>query len=228
MRSADVSGTATILPWRQAATQGVYTTGQVARLFGRETREVAQWLRGDPPLIESDYAPVAGRRALSFEGLIEARLISGLLNQNVPLATLRAVSARLRQAGHRHPFAEDRAVISDGFRILEVDEAGRLINLLNETYAHPELMRPALVGRVVWRGGVPAMYQPDPEKLPAIRLDPKVAFGRPVVVDSGRVVTTERLAQAALDEGVDAAAEWFCIDPSVVEQAASFEARLAA
>jgi hypothetical protein len=147
MRSAHVSKTVLILPWRAAATRGVYTTGQVARLFGRATGEVASWLRGDPPLIRSDYAPVASRRALSFEGLIEARLISGLLQQHVPLSTIRAVSVRLREAGHAHPFAADRSVISDGFRVLEIDDAGRLVNLVNDTYAHPELMRPALVGK---------------------------------------------------------------------------------
>jgi uncharacterized protein (DUF433 family) len=81
---------------------------------------------------------------------------------------------------------------------------------------------------VIWRGGVPTEYQPDPENLPSIRLDPRLAFGRPIVVDGDRIVTTERLAQAAKDEGVDAASEWFCVTPSTVKQAADFEARLAA
>lgn len=216
-----------VLSWRDIGSAGGFTTSQVARLLRRETSDVAGWVRGGRPLIFTDYEPIGGRPVLSFEALLEARLISYMLREGVPMRILRRVSEKLRGDGHRHPFACGLDIVSDGFRLFE-SENGRLINLVNECYAEPTLMQPALEGRVIFRRGKASYFEPYPSDLPMVRIDPKVAFGRPIVVDVTATAPTARLASVAEIEGVEATADWYLISPEAVRQASVFEERLAA
>lgn len=217
-----------ISPWRIGSHEGAFTTGQVGRLVGRDTAEIAKWTRGSPPLILSDYEPLDGRIVLSFDGLIEARLVSHMLRQGVPLRTLRNVSNRLKTASNpKHPFSMDRKFVSEGFRMFERD-GDRLVNLANDCYAEPALMGPALDGKVVFERGRASYYLPYPAELPHVHIDPRVAFGRPVVVADKRAVPTAKLAETARVEGPEATADWFGIPKGDVDQAVSFEERLAA
>jgi len=103
-----------------------------------------------------------------------------------------------------------------------------LVNLANDCYAEPGLMRPALQGKVVFDRGRASHYIPYPAELPHVRIDPRVAFGRPVVVADKRAVPTGKLAGVARTEGLEAAADWYGVPEGDVEQAVAFEARLAA
>lgn len=217
-----------ISPWRVASHEGAFTTGQVGRLVGRDASEIAKWTRGSHPLILSDYEPLEGRIVLSFDALIEARLVSHMLRQGVLLKTLKSVSKRLKVGSiTKHPFAMDRKLVSEGFRMFERD-GDRLVNLANDCYAEPSLMGPALDGKVVFDRGRASYYLPYPAELPHVRIDPKVAFGRPVVVANKRAIPTAKLADTARLEGADVTADWFGIPAQDVEQAVSFEERLAA
>lgn len=216
-----------VLSWREIGNAGAFTTSQTARLVRREPSEIARWIKGEEPLIEPDYEPIGVRPILSFEALLEARLISHMLREGVSMRLLRKVSNKLRKQGYRHPFAADRGIVSDGFRLFESAD-GKLINLVNECYAEPDLMRPALEGRVVFKRGVAKYFEPYPVELPLVRIDPRVAFGRPVVMEGSAAAPTAKLAAVAAVEGVDAAADWYLISPEAVRQAAEFEQRLAA
>ncbi|MBO9557796.1 MAG: hypothetical protein J7515_04325, partial [Caulobacter sp.] len=70
--------------WIELGRRGAFTTTQVAVLLGVEPSRVASWLTGNPPLIVSDLPSVAGRIALSFDGLVEARAINYLLAEGIP------------------------------------------------------------------------------------------------------------------------------------------------
>jgi len=217
-----------ISPWRVASHEGAFTTSQVGRLVGRDASEIARWTKGSNPLILSDYESLEGRIVLSFDALIEARLVSHMLRQGVSIRTLREVSRRLKStSGAAHPFALDRKIVSEGFRLFE-QEGDRLVNLANDCYAEPGLMRPALQGKVVFDRGRASHYIPYPAELPHVRIDPRVAFGRPVVVADKRAVPTGKLAGVARTEGLEAAADWYGVPEGDVEQAVAFEARLAA
>jgi uncharacterized protein (DUF433 family) len=216
------------MPWTRLATAGAFTTEQAARLTGTSARAVAAWLRGEPPLIVSDYAPVEGRRLLSFEGVIEARAVAYLLAEGFKTRRLRALMVRLRErSGQDHPLAWKTAPTTTGDRVFEESE-GRLINLLNDCYADPDLMRPALRGRVVFDGARALYLEPEPNVLPLVRIDPQRAFGRPVVVDGAVAVPTTALAEMADEESPSAAAAWFGVSEEAVRQAVAFEHTLAA
>ena len=213
------------LPWSTMLEAGAFSTVQAARLTGRRPSEIATWLRGTNPVFLPDYEPVNGRTVLSFEGLIEARVIGYFNDHDVPLKTLRSVMVRLRDKERvRHPLARDLKFVTDGFRAIEVAD-GKLINLANDVYAPPELLRPALAGRVVFEGGRTAMLYPEPERSPLIVIDPKIAFGRPVVLENGKAVSTSALAASVEVEGLEEAADWFGVSPDAARQALDYEKR---
>jgi len=216
--------------WRDIGVAGGFTTEDVGRLLGIPPRTLGAWLRGERPLIHPDYEPINGSLILSFDAFVEARAIAHFLEEGVDPARLREIMDGLRRStGHLHPLASDRKLVTDGFRLLELTDDGRLVNLANEVYAHNDLMKPALVGRIVFEAGKARYFLPDPNEAPLVRVDPRLAFGRPVVFEPGkRVVETAALAATAEDEGLQEAADWFDVTVDAARQALQFERRLAA
>lgn len=215
--------------WNRVGQSGGFSTTDVGRLLRRSPSTVASWLKGTHPLIEGDYGPLHGRPVLSFEALVEARAISHFLSEGVEPKRLRQILADLRKTtGQRHPLAANRKLLTDGFRLLELTGEGNLVNLANEVYAHTVLMKPALIGRVVFQNGRASFFEPDPANAPNVRVDPLLSFGRPVVMDSRRAIPTAAVAATAEDEGVDQAADWFGISSGAAIEARDFERRLAA
>jgi uncharacterized protein (DUF433 family) len=133
---------------------------------------------------------------------------------------------RLRWADP-HPLARERTLTTDGSAVLELN-GERIIDLLTDAYLHPEILRPALAGRVVFKSGRAAWLEPYPEEMPLVRIDPSRAFGRPVVVEETTSVPTETLANSALVDGPAEAADWFGVTGEAVDQAVAFEQRIAA
>lgn len=214
--------------WIELGRRGAFTTSQVGRLIGVDAQKVASWTDGQPPLIVTDFDRVAGRIALSFDALIEARAIAYLLAEGISSRRLRTLMKTLRQRfDDAHPLARDRQLITDGRFVFEVKDQ-KLIELLSDCYAAEEVLRPCLIGRVEFKGGRAAWLEPDPENLPLVRVDPHRAFGRPVVVEHGVAVPTETLSVAAETEGAAEAGDWYGVSEEAVRQAVEFEERLAA
>lgn len=217
-----------LMGWKQIGSEGGFTTVDVARLLERRPSQIAAWLKGSPPLIEADYHPLHGRPVLSFDALIEARAISHFLAEGMKAPKLRRIMRDLRkQTGERHPLATDRELVTNGFQLLEVTDR-HFVDLANQVYAHVDLMRPALIGRVHFEGGRAKFFEPDPVNLPSVRVDPKLSYGRPVVIDGGKAIPTNSVAATAEDEGLKASADWFGISQAAAQQAWDFERRLAA
>ncbi len=214
--------------WIELGRRGAFTTAQVARLIGVEAAQVASWISGNPPLVEPDLPSVAGRLAISFDALVEARAIAYLLKEGVPRRRLaKVMRAMRRRFCDPHPLARERSLITDGASVLELED-DRIIDLLNDAYMIVETVKPGLAGRVVFRSGRAAWLEPFPGDLPLIRIDPSRAFGRPVVVDSDVTVPTSTLSDTARIEGRADAADWFGVSELAVDQAVDFEERLAA
>ncbi|WGM41134.1 hypothetical protein [Caulobacter sp. NIBR1757] len=214
--------------WVELGRRGAFTTTQVAALIGAEPSKVASWLSGSPPLIESDLPTVAGRIALSFDGLVEARAVSYLLAEGVTRRRLaKAMKAMRQRWADPHPLARERQLTTDGSAVFEL-QGEKIIDLLTDAYLHPEVLRPALAGRVVFKSGRAAWLEPYPADLPLVRIDPARAFGRPVVVEQETAVPTEVLAASAQVDGLAEAADWFNVSKGAVTQAVEFEHRIAA
>ena len=126
-----------------------------------------------------------------------------------------------------HPLARDRKLTTDGSAVLEL-QGEKIIDLLTDAYLHPEVLRPALAGRVVFKSGRAAWLEPYPDEMPLVRIDPARAFGRPVVVEDSKSIPTETLATSAKVDGIPEAADWFGVTERAVSQAVAFEHRIAA
>jgi hypothetical protein len=209
-------------------TRGVFSTTAVARLLGRRSAEIARWISGDPPLIEPGLPKLAGRLAMTFDALVEARAVSFLLEQGLPRRRLARLQQTLRQrSGSANPLALDRTIRTDGAAVFE-DNEGRLIDLLNDAYAHPDILQPGLMGRLAFQAGVAAWLEPFPDEMPLVRIQPTLAFGRPVVLEGGRAIPTSTVAAIAANEGVAGSADWFGLSCEAAAQAVRFEEKLAA
>lgn len=214
--------------WIELGRRGAFTTTQVAVLLGVEPARIASWITGNPPLIASDLPSVAGRIALSFDGLVEARAINYLLAEGISRRRLATAMKAMRQRWRDpHPLARERQLTTDGSAVLEL-QGEKIIDLLTDAYLHPEALRPALAGRVVFKSGRAAWLEPYPAEMPLVRIDPARAFGRPVVVEESTTVPTETLAASAEVDGVVEAADWFGVSEGAVTQAVAFEQRIAA
>lgn len=214
--------------WIELGRRGAFTTSQVGRLVGADPEKIATWLSGSPPLIDSDLPTVAGRLALSFDALVEARAIAYLLGQGIPRRKLaKAMEAMRKRYKDPHPLARERFIVTDGAAVLEVD-GENVVDLLHDAYVLPEILKSGLAGRVVFQSGRAAWLEPFPRDLPLVRIDPSRAFGRPVVIDADIAVPTSVLSESAKVEGVADAADWYGVSKDAVDQAIAFEERIAA
>ncbi|WP_168072821.1 hypothetical protein [Caulobacter sp. SSI4214] len=214
------------LNWSDIASAGGFSPVEVARLINVPISTLRSWLHGANPVIVPDYEPLNGRLLMSFDAFVEARAIA-YFAEELPLQRLREIMREFRAVtGERHPLAKDQQFVTDKFRILEV-VGDAYVNVVNQVYAEPTLMAPALRGQVVWDNGAARYFMPDPKNLPLVRVDPRHAFGRPVIIENGRVVTTSALADSAEDEGMEEAADWFEVSSEAVRQAQQFENRAA-
>lgn len=214
--------------WIELGRHGAFTTSQVATLVGATPEQVASWLSGRPPIIHPDLPTVAGRKALSFDGLIEARAVAYLLKEGMPRRKLAKLMHILRSRNQdQHPLARDKDIITNGLTVYEI-EGGKFVNLINNCYASELIIEPSLAGRVIFRGGRAAWLEPYPSELPLVRIEPARAFGRPVIVDRDITVPTETLSTAAKLDGRWEAADWYGVGEAAVDQAIEFEERIAA
>jgi len=214
---------------------GVYTVPQAARLIGAPTDKLRRWVfggRGQRSIIDHDYDQIDGVDALSFHDLIESRFIRAFREQGVSFQHLRKVASKAREDLNTvHPFASARFV-TDGRRIIldEVDEGGRrsLIDYLSDQRTFEHFVRDLILKGVSFDArDLAETWRPQPQIAPEIIIDPRRAFGAPIISRTG--TRSEVIARAAgAEKSVAAAAKTFDLTEEEVRQAVAFEERLAA
>jgi uncharacterized protein (DUF433 family) len=214
--------------WHELGQRGAFTTTQVARLVREKPATVADWISGPNPLVESGLGSIAGRHAMTFDALIEIRAVKYLLKNGISRRKLAKIMNAMRlDTGQKNPLTVDRILRTDGAAVFEEDD-GKLVDLFNRMYASEDLLRPGLEGRVQFNAGRAAWFLPYPEDLPLVRIDPRRAFGRPIVVVANAAVPTATLAANVKLDGVAGVADWYDLPTDAVTQAVAFETRLAA
>ena len=214
---------------------GVDTVPQAARLVGAPTDKLRRWVfggRGQRSIIDHDYEQIDGVDALSFHDLIEARFIKAFREHGVSFQHLRKVASKARDDLRTvHPFASARFV-TDGRRIIldEVDEDGRcsLIDYLSDQITFEAFVRDLILKGVSFDArDLAETWRPQPQLAPEVIIDPRRAFGAPIIARTG--TRSEVVARAAKAEGsYSAAARTFDLSEEEVRQAVEFEERLAA
>lgn len=224
---------ATTSNWPQCANIGLYTVPMAARLIGADKRKLRSWIDGyshsrAAPIIHRQLPKIGGRTALGFLDLIETRFIRHFVTWFSP-QTIRKVANKLRDRHDvEHPFAMDNRFRTDGKAIFmestDDEEEQRILNLMNDNFEMGEVIEQSLFDTIFYVDDLARQWQPNPG-IPRVVIDPKIAFGRPVIKEIW--VPTETLYDAfVVEEGAAEAAEEFGVDEDAVIQAAKFEQEL--
>jgi uncharacterized protein (DUF433 family) len=208
-----------------------YSFGEAAHYLSMPTATLRAWCVGQKQgdkkefvrLIDLDGAPKEG---LSFLNLVEAHVLASIRRiHNVSLLKVRDALDFVKS-----DLKIDRPLLSPKFQTdgldLFVEELTSVLNVTTRVYSFEEIMRAYLkrIRRDV--RGVPVKLYPfvrkeDTEKAnpPApIEIDPRVAFGRPVLI--GRAVPTAVLADRFKGgDSIEDLAGDFEVTPAAIQEA---------
>jgi uncharacterized protein (DUF433 family) len=144
--------------------------------------------------------PTHKHKQLSFINLVEAHVLDAIRRRyNVPLFKVRAAITYLQRHFHsRHPLADHR-LETDGAHLF-VQRLGNLINVTQEGQLAMRALIEAHLQRIEWgREGVaqrlyPFVLKRSEAEPKVVMIDPRVSFGRPVIIGTGipTVVIAER------------------------------------
>lgn len=189
---------------------GFYSPGEAAALLHEDTRTVRRWAFGyrrtrpsgrvkHPPLIRTELPELEGERALTFVELVELLYVRAFHELGVSWKTIRdAADVAARLFDSRHPFAL-RHVYLDPNRVLygavaETDGSEALVELSGHgQQAFPQVLKPYLEQLEFGVDGVAARWWPM-GKQAGVLIDPRIAFGAPIV--DGTRIPVSTLAEA--------------------------------
>jgi uncharacterized protein (DUF433 family) len=220
--------------WAEIAEAGLYTVPMAARLLAAKPDKVRSWVEGyghskATPILIRQLPRVGGKTVLGFLDLIESAFVRHFRDIGYSPQTIRKVALKLRDRhGVDHPFAMNKRFKADGKSIFEevVTDEGerRLVNLMNDNFVIIPAVEPSLFDQVFYVDDIAREWTPI-RQHDRIVMNPKIAFGRPVV--KGVWVPTETLFNSyQVEGGVREAAEEFGISEADVSAAVSFEQEL--
>jgi len=237
---------------RTVKTMTIQAPGDVRLLPAYTLGEAARYLRLPLPTLRAwavgrDYATGTGRRRslpalalaatkppmLSFVNLIEAHVLAAITRDyDVPLQRVRRAMTFLgREFESKHPLI-DRIFETNRHDLL-VREAGKLVNVTREGQAALGQTLDLYLSRIEWDNvGIAARLYPFTGRAKAgvpraVVIDPRVAFGKPVLAQTSvpTVVVAERFKAG---ESLSALAEDYGRDATEIQEAIRCELDLAA
>ncbi|WP_336275106.1 hypothetical protein [Vreelandella indica] len=190
---------------------GLYSPKQAERLIGVEADKIRRWLMparsSKGPLWEPEPQALGAEDTLSFKDLLELRAVAKFRSHNVSLTVIREALHELSELLQRDYPLINPQLCTDGQKVFE------------------DVIVPSLRAGIEFDAeGDPVRWHPDPED-PSIVIDPRFAFGKPIVLPSH--MPTSTLAQAAEVEGsAEDAARAYDVTQEEVERAVKFEERI--
>ncbi|MGH7717675.1 MAG: DUF433 domain-containing protein [Steroidobacteraceae bacterium] len=227
---------------------GIYSRADAARLLGISAQRLRRWVggytywlrsatnttrRARPALIQSDLPIVDDTLALSFVELMELRVVVRLLDLGVPLQRIRtAAGIAAKEFATQHPFASER-VFTDGRQVFAAVSGEAVAPDIVEL---PRRKHTQLVSGRVFE---PFLQELDFDKHTALAerwwplgkgipvvLDPRVAFGAPIV--AGTSIRTRTIGSLAAESPAEEIARAYHISRAQVRAAARFEKQIRA
>lgn len=175
---------------------GFYSPADAARLIGiASAAKLRGWLNGWPnsssgPIVARDFI---GERTVSFLDLMELRFIEAFRRQGVSMPTLRKAAARARTDWDtQHPFALSKArYITDRRKIFaqvaEQEKDRATWDMASGQHEMWDVIEATIAKGVEFdpKSDLAQRWTPHPDEFPSVLLDPKVAFGKPALSDTG-------------------------------------------
>lgn len=221
---------------------GYYCVPEAARLLRVSAKSINRWLGGysyrdkdgravtAQPLWLPEIPRFGSNLELSFRDLIELRFVTAFVSQGVGLNVIRRCLENARRIlDEARPLAT-RKFRTDGRTIFlealaqEGEDANGVIDLMDNQLAFREVIEPTFKD-LDFEGDLVARWRPHRGRK-TIVLDPRRAFGAPILADYG--IPTAALAAAANANGVEGAARLFETTVPLVREALLFETSLAA
>lgn len=219
---------------------GLYTAADARSLTGVPMARTRHWLRGyahgagkekawSPPLWRPQLPEIGGTLHLGFRDLIELRTVDAFRRAGLSLQQLRRAYETAQQiVGEERPFSSAR-FRTDGKRLyLQIVRGSGepdLIDLLTRQHNFNTVVEPSLKHLEYDEMEAVRWWPAAGRKL--VVIDPKRAFGRPLLARAG--ISTDALADAyALEQSYSRVATDFGISEKEVRAAVGFEQALAA
>jgi uncharacterized protein (DUF433 family) len=230
---------------------GFYSRAEAARLLKVNPTRLNRWIRGytyklrqesesyvkrqKNPVVHVFLPTIESVLALSFVELIELRVIKAFIDKGLPLQRVRVAAERaIDLFGTIHPFAS-RRVFTDG-ELVFAEFAGHtnrdlpdVIELTKGKHLqiHSGVLLEGYLDEVSFNQDTLLADRGWPlSKIFPVILDPKIAFGAPVI--EGTATRTEVIAGTARAMSADATANLYQLQKRQVEAAVQFEDLLAA
>lgn len=198
-------------------------------VYGRPYPSRGGTKRTKPLIVPADRE----KRLLSFVNLLELHVISGIRREHqIDMRKVRrAIDTLERKFKSAHPLIE-QDMVTDGTDIF-VEELGELVNLSQEGQRAMRALLEAHLKRIERdEAGLairlfPFTGRPSPDAPRLVSIDPRVAFGRPVI--AGTRVPTSEIAERfkAGDSFEDLLKEYDCA-PAEIQEALRCELERAA
>ncbi len=220
----------------------VYEPAEAALLLGVNSNKIRRWLNGykyvrdgtqiaQPPLWSPEYVDEEGFY-LGFRDLIEIRFVEAFSRAGLNRRSIRHLLVKAKEwIGQDYPLSTSQFQTDGKTLFLEVWEdgedidQGRTIDLRDGQHAFRSFVKPSFKDLEFEAGSVSKWYVDGKNNL--IAIDPKIAFGQPVVESLG--IPTARLHEAFIAEGsLRTVAQQFEVPLSAVQSAVRFEQSLAA
>lgn len=214
----------------------LYTITEAGHYLHISPTTLRSWVQGRPYPLKGRkgfFAPLIRRpdrddARLSFINLIEAHVLRALRTRHS--ISIKAVRTALDFA--QQHFGVERLLASPELRAaageLFLDKYGQLISLTRSGQLALKKILEAYLERVQWdRSKLPSRLFPfvRPDGFNgqrSIAIDPRIAFGQPVILSKG-IATAAIVARIDAGETVGEVAEDYALDQAEVEQALIYE-----
>ncbi len=215
---------------------GIYTVPEASRLTRVASPRIRRWLKGysffsgerehvSPPVWRGQLQPVDGALALGFLDLMEIRVVDAFLRAGVSWKTLREAERKgseLFQSGH--PFCTQRFETDGRSIFVEIGaktEEPVLLEIIENQAVFDKITSPFFKDLEFSQDRRLERWWPLGDHR-AVVVDPRRAFGKPIVVDRG--VPTAILSSAVTaSKSVDEVVFWYDVPKTSVEDAIEFE-----
>lgn len=214
---------------------GIYSVTDARYLIGLRDMRVRRWIDGDRrtnagAILQNELGWFGGKLAFSFVNLMEMRFLAFFADAGVNIRSIRIMAEEAKSVlKHPHPFATSTVFKTDGKKIYAETHRqtgdDQLYNLYDRNFELKPIIAQSLKAGVVYDpSGLVRAWYPRKDTAPNVIVQPKHAFGRPVLRDSG--IPTKTLADAAEVDSVATVARWFDVPKNRVEEAIRFEKEL--
>jgi uncharacterized protein (DUF433 family) len=220
---------------------GLYTPADACHLLRIPASTLRRWIDGytfplarwskrhQPGLFEPALPRTGGKLTLTFLDLVQLRVVRALrLDAKVPLQRIRTaaeVAADLFSTSHPLAFVRFKTEGRRIFASLDGDQDFAMVELSAPAQGALDVFAQLREISYLTETGLAGRWYPNGEKGGVV-IDPKLAFGAPVLIDSG-VPTHAIWEQSKSVKEPIRLADWFRLDVQRVNDALRYESELA-